>query len=53
MNSLVGVDYNDVTIVVWLIIGGIMSSDFWLVFVFMDNEGKIVMVVLSTVLYWN
>ena len=53
MSSLVGFDCNEGTIVVWFIIGGIISSDFWLVFVFMDNEGKIVMVVLSTVLYWN
>ena len=50
MIRLVGFDYNEGTIVVWLIIGGIISSDFWLGFIFMATEGKIVMVVLSTVL---
>ena len=51
--SLVGFVCSEVTIVIWVIIGGIMSSDVWLVFVFLAKEGKIVMVVLSTVLFCN
>ena len=30
-----------------------MSSDVWLDCICMATEGKIVMIVLSTVLYWN
>ena len=53
VTSLVGFVCSEITIVVWVIIGGIMSSDVWLIFVFLAKEGKIVMVVLSTVLFWK
>ena len=53
MSNLVGFDCNEGTLVVWFIIGGSMSSNFLLAYIFMATEGKIVMVVLSTILCWN
>ena len=49
MSSLVGFDYNEGTVMVWFVIGEIMSSSFGLGFVFMATEGKILMVVLYMV----
>ena len=45
MSSLVGFDCNEGTLVIWFIIGGIISSHCFLAFIFMATEGKIVMVV--------
>ena len=41
MSSLVGFDFNEVSVVVWFIIRGIISSDFLLRFFLIATEGKL------------